>query len=145
MPSGARPATTWQTTGSASCQASPPGATAARVTAVLRLDPVTSRALGRIICAEERASYARAPLPASTLRADNATIRRALSRQATWPELGRARALPTSALAPVKTGLRHALDVSGWLEAAGQRFRGRGIRIPQPPQRGHAPGITWHA
>jgi transglutaminase-like putative cysteine protease len=101
-------------------------ATAARVAALLQLDPATSEALGRIVCAEERASYATAPLPSPTLRADCATVRRALARQATWPERWRARMMPASVLAPLRTELQHALDVFGWMEAAGQRLCGRG-------------------
>ena len=104
-----------------------PRAAAARVGALLQLDPVTNEALGRIVRAEERASYAEAPLSSPTLRADCAAFRRALYRQATWPERWRARMLPASMLAPVRTGLQHAFDVFGWMEAAGQRFRGRGF------------------
>ncbi len=115
-----------------------PRATAARVTALLRLDPVTSQALGRIVRAEERASYATAPLPTLTLPEDSATVRRALSRQATGPERWRARALPTSVLTPVRTGLQHALDVFGWMEAAGHRFRGRGFAS------GNLRSRAWH-
>jgi transglutaminase-like putative cysteine protease len=102
-----------------------PRATAARVAALLQLDPATGGALGRIVCAEERASYATAPLPSPTLRADCATVRRALSRQATGPERWRARMVPASVLAPLRTELQHALDIFGWMEAAGQRLRGR--------------------
>jgi transglutaminase-like putative cysteine protease len=104
-----------------------PRAAARRVGALLQLDPDTTKALGRIVRAEECASYAEAPLPTPTLRADSAAIRRALYRQATWPERWRARMLPASMLAPVRTGLQHVLDVFGWMEAAGQRFRGRGF------------------
>jgi transglutaminase-like putative cysteine protease len=105
-----------------------PRAIAARVSAALRLDPVTGDALARIVRAEERASYAATPLAAPTLRADCVTVRRALSQQATWAERWRARAVPASMLAPVRTALQHALDIFGWMEAAGQRFRGRGFR-----------------
>jgi transglutaminase-like putative cysteine protease len=105
-----------------------PRATAARVAALLQLDPATSQALGRIVRAEERASYAAAPLPSPTLRADCDAVRRALYQQATWPERWRARMMPASMLAPLRTVLQHALDVFGWMEAAGQRFRGRGFR-----------------
>jgi transglutaminase-like putative cysteine protease len=108
-----------------------PRATAARVAALLQLDPVTGGALGRIVCAEERASYATAPLPSPTLRADCATVRRALSRQATRPGRWRARMMPASVLSPLRTELQHALDIFGWMEAAGQRLR----------ERGHGPGM----
>jgi transglutaminase-like putative cysteine protease len=105
-----------------------PRATAARVAAALQLDPVTGDALARIVRAEERASYAATPLTTPTLRADSVAVRRALSQQATWAERWRARIAPASMLAPVRTGLQHALDVFGWMDAAGQRFRGRGFR-----------------
>ena len=104
-----------------------PRATAARVAAVVGLDPQAGEALTRIVRAEERARYAAAPLAAPTLRSDSAAVRRALSEQATWAERGRARLLPASVLAPVRTGLQHALDIFGWMEAAGTRFRGRGF------------------
>jgi transglutaminase-like putative cysteine protease len=104
-----------------------PRATAARVAALAGLGPQADEALTRIVRAEERARYATSPLASSTLRSDSAEVRRALSRQATWVERWRARMLPASVLAPVRTGLQHALDIFGWMEAAGARFRGRGF------------------
>ncbi|HTS98432.1 MAG TPA: DUF3488 and transglutaminase-like domain-containing protein [Streptosporangiaceae bacterium] len=104
-----------------------PRAVAARVTAALSLDPAASQALGRIVRAEERARYAATPLAVPTLRADCATVRRALVQQAGWAERWRARLLPASTLGPLRSGLQHALDVFGWMDAAGQRFRGRGF------------------
>jgi len=104
-----------------------PRATAARVTALAGLDPQAGEALTRVARAEERARYATAPLAAPTLRADSDAVRRALSRQATWTERWRARLLPASVLAPIRTGLQHTLDIFGWMEAAGTRFRGRGF------------------
>ncbi len=104
-----------------------PRAAAARVTAALSLDPAASQALGRIVRAEERARYAATPLAAPTLRADCATVRRALVLQAGWAERWRARLLPASMIAPLRSALQHALDVFGWMDAAGQRFGGRGF------------------
>jgi TgpA N-terminal domain/Transglutaminase-like superfamily len=104
-----------------------PRATAARVTRVAGLDPRAGEALTRIARAEERARYATAPLASPTLRSDSAAVRRALSQQATWAERWRARILPASMLAPIRTGLQHTLDIFGWMEAAGARFRGRGF------------------
>ena len=75
--------------------------------------------------AEERARYATAPLPSPTLRADCATIRRALARQAGRAERWRARLLPTSMLTPIRPALQQALDVFGWMDAAGMKLRGR--------------------
>jgi transglutaminase-like putative cysteine protease len=104
-----------------------PRATAARVAALVGLDPRADEALTRIARAEERARYAAAPLPSDSLRSDSAAVRRALSQQATWVERWRARLLPASVLAPMRTGLQHALDIFGWMEAAGTKFRGRGF------------------
>jgi transglutaminase-like putative cysteine protease len=104
-----------------------PRATAARVTALAGLDLQAGEALTRVARAEEHARYATAPLAAPTLRSDSDAVRRALSRQATWTERWRARLLPASVLAPIRTGLQHALDIFGWMDAAGTRFRGRGF------------------
>ena len=104
-----------------------PRATAARVAAAAGLDPQAREALTRIVRAEERAAYAVAPIASPTLRADSATVRRALSQQATWVERWRARMLPASMLGPIRTAFQHALDIFGWMEAAGTRFRGRGF------------------
>jgi len=104
-----------------------PRATAARVAALAGLDPQAGEALTRVARAEEHARYATMPLAAPTLRADSDAVRRALSRQATWTERWRARLLPASVLDPLRAGLQHALDIFGWMEAAGTRFRGRGF------------------
>jgi transglutaminase-like putative cysteine protease len=111
------------------CRASEsPRAAAARVGAALRLDQPVAEALGRIVSAEERARYATAPLPSSTLRADSAAVRRALAQEADWPVRWRARLLPASMVAPIRPALQHALDVFGWMDAAGLRFRGGAFR-----------------
>jgi hypothetical protein len=89
------------------------------------LDLPAREALARIVSAEERARYATAPLPSPTLRADGATFRRALAHQASRAERWRARLLPASMLTPIRPALQHALDVFGWMDAAGQRLRGR--------------------
>jgi transglutaminase-like putative cysteine protease len=102
-----------------------PRAVAARVTAAVPLDLPAREALARIVSAEERARYATAPLPSPTLRADGATFRRGLAHQASRTERWRARLLPASMLTPIRPALQHALDVFGWMDAAGQRLRGR--------------------
>jgi transglutaminase-like putative cysteine protease len=108
------------------CRASEsPRAVANRIATTLRLDPSTTEAIGRIASAEERARYATAPLPSTTLAADSAAIRRALAREADWTGRWHARLMPTSMLTPIRPALQHALDVFGWMDAAGLRFRGR--------------------
>ncbi len=102
-----------------------PRALAGRVAATLRLDPAARRALDRIVWAEERARYATVPLGPETLRADTATVRRALSREADWVVRCRAWLLPTSTLTPIRQGLQQSLDVFGWMDAAGLRLRDR--------------------
>jgi hypothetical protein len=52
-------------------------------------------------------------------------IRRAVAARAGRLARWRARLLPPSALVPVRSGLQQALDVFGWLDAAGLRVRGR--------------------
>jgi transglutaminase-like putative cysteine protease len=107
------------------CRASEsPRAAAARIVAALRLDQPAAEAVGRIVTAEERARYATAPLPSPNLRADSAAVRRALAQEADWSVRWRARLLPASMLAPVRPALQHTLDVFGWMDAAGLRFRG---------------------
>ncbi len=102
-----------------------PRAVAGRIAATLRLDPAAREALGRIVRAEERARYATAPLSSQTLRADTAAVRRALSQEANWQARWRARLLPASMLTPIRPGMQHALDVFGWMDAAGLKLRGR--------------------
>jgi transglutaminase-like putative cysteine protease len=102
-----------------------PRAVAARASTALELDRPACEALARVAGAEERARYATAPLPSPALRADCATIRRALARQAGRAERWRARLLPTSTLTPIRPALQQALDVFGWMDAAGMKLRGR--------------------
>jgi transglutaminase-like putative cysteine protease len=101
-----------------------PRAVASRVTTTLTLDASGREALGRIVTAEERARYARVPVTAPTLRADATTVRRALKREADWRTRWRARLLPASTIALIRTGVQNALDVFGWMDAAGLRLRG---------------------
>ena len=105
-----------------------PRAAAARIGAALQLDRAAADALARIVTAEERARYATVPLPSPTLRADSAAVRRALAHEADWPVRWQARLLPSSMLAPIRPALQHALDVFGWMDAAGFRFRGGAFR-----------------
>jgi hypothetical protein len=100
-----------------------PRALAGRVAAALHLDPASGQALDRIARAEERARYATVPLGPGTLRADTATVRRALWREAGWPARWRAWLLPASTLTPIRQGLQQSLDVFGWMDAAGLRLR----------------------
>lgn len=102
-----------------------PRGLAGRVATALHLDPAARGALDRIVKAEERARYATAPLGPGTLRADTATVRRALSREADWPARWRARLLPASTLSPIRGGLQQSLDVFGWMDVAGLRLRDR--------------------
>ena len=102
-----------------------PRAVAARAGSTLQLDPQAREALARIARAEERARYATAPLPSPMPRADCTTIRRALARQAGRAERWRARLLPASMLTPIRPALQQALDVFGWMDAAGMKLRGR--------------------
>jgi len=100
-------------------------AVAARAGATLQLDAPAREALARIASAEERARYATAPLPSPAPRADCAVVRRALARQASRAQRWRARLLPTSMLTPIRPALQQALDVFGWMDAAGLKLRGR--------------------
>jgi transglutaminase-like putative cysteine protease len=110
------------------CRASEsPRAFAARAGGTLRLDQPAADALSRIASAEERARYAAAPLPMATLREDNATVRKALAREAGWSRRWRSRVLPASVLGPIRDGLQHALDVFGWMDVARVRLHGRGL------------------
>jgi hypothetical protein len=47
-----------------------------------------------------------------------------LYRSADWKTRWRARLLPASTIALIWSGLQQALDVFGWMEAAGLRLRG---------------------
>jgi transglutaminase-like putative cysteine protease len=100
-----------------------PRAAARRITTAVQLDPAASQAVGRIVSAEERARYAPAPLSSGTLRADTAAFRRALSQDADWQVRLRALVLPRSVVSPARHAVQQALDVFGWMDAVGLRFR----------------------
>ena len=91
---------------------------------MLRLDAHGQQALDHIARAEDRARYAKAAQAPESLRADVTTIRRAVAAEASRPARWRARLLPLSALVPVRMAMQHALDVFGWLDAAGLQVRG---------------------
>ncbi len=112
-----------------------PRALARRITESLGLAGAERDALARIARAEERASYAATPADSTRLRADVALVRRAVTRACRLPARWSARIAPSSALAPARAGLRHALDVFGWLELATTRARAHGPsrrRTPRP-------------
>jgi transglutaminase-like putative cysteine protease len=118
-----------------------PRGLAARVAAEVPLDPPGLDALARMVSAEERARYAAAPLPSATLRADCAVFRRALVHQASRAERWRARLLPASVLTRIRPALQHALDVFGWMDAAGLRLRGREPRRQELSGPGPGDGV----
>jgi len=102
-----------------------PRAVSRRLATTLGLDAAGQQSLDRIAQAEERARYAKVAQAPESLRADVDTIRRAVAASSTPPARWRAQLLPPSALVPMRAGLQHALDVFGWLDAAGLRVRGR--------------------
>jgi hypothetical protein len=58
-------------------------------------------------------------------------VRQAIAREADGAVRWRARLLPASTLAPTRAALYYALDVFGWMDAAGQRLRRRAqARMP---------------
>jgi transglutaminase-like putative cysteine protease len=102
-----------------------PRAVSRRLATTLGLDAAGQLALDRVAQAEERARYAKVAQAPESLRADVDTIRRAVAATSSPAARWRARLLPPSALVPMRAGLRHALDVFGWLDAAGLRVRGQ--------------------
>ncbi len=106
-----------------------PRALSRRVAGVLRLEPAEADALTRISRAEERARYAREPSAPGSLQHDTAMVRRALARNSGRAARWRARLLPASAIAPVRTGLQHALDVFGWMDMLSHATRGWAQRL----------------
>jgi transglutaminase superfamily protein/uncharacterized protein DUF4129 len=102
-----------------------PRAVAKSVTARLRLAEPGRQALLRITEAEERASYAREPVPSGTLHADVVTVRGAISGSVTKAARWQARLLPASAVERTRQTLSQAQDVFGWLEVATARARHR--------------------
>ncbi len=106
-----------------------PRALSRRVAGVLRLQPAEAEALTRISRAEERARYAREPSAPGTLQQDSAMVRKALTRNSGRAARWRARLLPASAIAPVRTGLQHALDVFSWMDMLSHTTRGWAQRL----------------
>jgi transglutaminase-like putative cysteine protease len=102
-----------------------PRAVSRRLATTLGLDAPGQQALDRVAQAEERARYAKVAQAPESLRADVDTIRRAVAATSSPPARWRARLLPPSALVPMRAGLQHALDIFGWLDAAGLRIRGQ--------------------
>jgi hypothetical protein len=102
-----------------------PRTVARRLATTLRLDAGSQQALDRVSRAEERARYAKVAQAPDSLQADVAVIRRAVAARSSRPARWRARLLPPSALVPVRSGLQQALDVFGWMDAAGLRVRRR--------------------
>jgi transglutaminase-like putative cysteine protease len=95
-----------------------PRTLARRIAVLLGLTDAEREALERVARAEERASYAATPADATCLRADVVLLRRAVTRASAMPARWSARIAPTSVLAPARAGLRHALDVFGWMDLA---------------------------
>jgi transglutaminase-like putative cysteine protease len=119
------------------CRASEsPRAVAHRVTAELSLDEGPRQALERIASAEERARYAPAAQQSPSLREDVSTVHRAIAREADRPMRWRARVLPSSTLTPARSAVQNAMDVFGWMDAAGLRLRNsrlaRRARLARP-------------
>ena len=94
-----------------------PRAIAARVTQTADLGPAAAAALARISSAEEHSRYARAAVPGAGLRADVATVRRALA--ASTRRLGRVRArfLPASTLRTARRGVQFANRAFSWIDS----------------------------
>jgi predicted transcriptional regulator len=114
-----------------------PRAVAQRIGTTLSLDEPARRALDRIASAEERARYSTAPQQAISLRQDASMVRRAIAAEADVTMRWRARLLPGSTLKPARAAVQNALDVFGWMDAAGLRLRnsrlGRRVRFTSGP------------
>jgi transglutaminase-like putative cysteine protease len=110
--------------GAAALPSESPRAVAARAGTGLDLASPARDALGRIAMAEERARYAPAPADGSGLRADSATVRRAIAAATPRGTRWRARLLPSSVVGPALTAVASSADLyrgSRW----GQLFRRR--------------------
>jgi transglutaminase-like putative cysteine protease len=98
-----------------------PRALARRISSVSGMDERGRQAIGRIATVVERARYAPAPDAAGAIRADVATVRRALARGASRGARLRARLLPSSTLQPLRAWFRQAAGlVTGWTPASGE-------------------------
>lgn len=103
-----------------------PRAVARRLSRTVDLADGERQALGRITRAEERACYATAPVPSASLRADVATLRRAVARASAPSVRWAARALPPSVLTRARTALRNSQGLVGWADAVRARSLRRG-------------------
>ena len=106
-----------------------PRTLAKRITGRQKLGGDPRAALDRLARAEELASYAREPGPASTLTADLVTVRTAVAGSVTPSARWRARLMPMSSAGRLRQLAAQALDVFGSLEMAvtrlGARLRAR--------------------
>ena len=115
------------------CRASEsPRGLARRLGGSLGFTAAEREALERIALAEERAHYARTPLPSAQLRGDVTTVRRAMARACGLPARCAAVLLPASALAPARAAVAHTLDVFGWMDLVTSGLRERVSRSPAP-------------
>ena len=92
-------------------------AIAARITETAALGPAAAAALARISSAEEHSRYARAAVPGAGLRADVATVRRALAASTTRLGRLRARLLPASTLGTARRGVQSANRAFSWIDS----------------------------
>jgi hypothetical protein len=74
-------------------------------------------ALRRLGTAEERARYSRQPQPGAGLRADLATVRRALTARSGMRQRLRALLLPPSTMAAVTSGLQSVGHATSWIDS----------------------------
>ena len=102
-----------------------PRALATRIAGQQELNGDARAALDRLARAEELASYARQPGPATTLAADLAAVRGALAASVHSTARWRARLLPLSSAGRLRQVAVQALDVFGWLEIATTRLVAR--------------------
>ncbi len=100
----------------------PPGETPRAMARQIRreagLNLAASEALGRIVAAAERAQYARLAGPASGLREDVLTVRRALAASVGARQRIRAWLLPISTLTRAQHLLQRAGDTLTWLDTS---------------------------
>jgi transglutaminase-like putative cysteine protease len=89
-----------------------------RVNRQASLDPAAADALTRIAAAEERARYARLPVPGAGLAADVRMVRRAVAASVTRGQRFRAVLLPASTLAAARRLLERAIGLLGWLDSS---------------------------
>jgi hypothetical protein len=95
-----------------------PRAVVGRVTQQAALDPAAAEALTRIAAAEERARYARLPVPGAGLAAEVRTARRAVAASVTRRQRLRAKLLPASTTAAARRLLERAGGLLGWLDSS---------------------------